>query len=131
MYASISQSTEEAVKAPNFMYSKKGIIEAISKNLQGLIVERQEKKPSTVNVTNYGSNMSSTSSGQFKKSAETPIIKAVRKAPMPQNTPSSINLSSKKKVSARKDITTPVTVQNTPSASTKSNLSNSSGKDKI
>lgn len=41
MYASISQSTEEAVKAPNFMYSKKGIIDSISKNLQGLIAERQ------------------------------------------------------------------------------------------
>lgn len=131
MYASISQSTEEAVKAPNFMYSKKGIVEAISKNLQGLIVERQDKKPSTVNIANYGSNMSSTSSGQFKKSIETPIIKAVRKAPMPQNTPSSINLSNKKKVSARKDISTPVTVQNTPMVPAKTNLSNSSGKDKI
>ncbi len=75
--------------------------------------------------------MSSTSSGQFKKSTETPIIKAVRKAPLPQGNPSTINLSSKKKVSARKDISTPVTIQNTPSASTKSNLSNSSGKDKI
>lgn len=50
---------------------------------------------------------------------------------MPQNPPSSINLSSKKKVSARKDVSTPVAVQNTPSVSAKSNLSNSSGKDKI
>ena len=50
---------------------------------------------------------------------------------MPQNPPSSINLSSKKKVSARKDVSTPVAVQNTPSVSANSNLSNSSGKDKI
>lgn len=132
MYNSISQNAEEAVKSPSFMYSKKGIIESITKGLQGLISEKgekSEKKVSAVSITNYSSNFSSTANTQFKKVAETPIIKAVRKAP-PQNPPQNINLSSKKKISARKDISTPIITQNTQPAQTPSKTA-SNTKEKV
>jgi hypothetical protein len=114
------------------MYSKKAIIEVIVKNIQGLAIEKiekdkNEKKTSTVNINNYSSNFSSTS-GQFKKGNEAPIIKAVRKA-IPQNPPQNINLSNKKKVSTKKDISTPIIVQNTPTSI--SSKSSSNTKDKI
>ena len=41
-----------------------------------------------------------------------------------------IYLSNKKKFSAKKDISTPITVQNTPTISVKSSASNSSTKEK-
>ncbi len=71
-----------------------------------------------MNINNYSSNFST--NGQFKKVAETPVIKAVRKTTVPQNTPS-INLSNKKKVSAKKDITTAIVAQTPTPLSNKTN----------
>lgn len=61
----------------------------------------------------------------FKKASDVPVIKAVRKAPAPQNNPSSINLSNKKKVSMKKET---LTVPQTPSGPS-SKSSNSSAKE--
>jgi hypothetical protein len=97
--------------------------------MQALIGEKseKEKKISSVSINNYSSNFSSTN-GQFKKVNETPVIKAVRKTTVPQNTPPNINLSSKKKVSAKKDITTAIVTPNTATAL--SNKSNSNPREK-
>lgn len=40
MYSSISQTYEEAVKAPAFVYSKKTVVEAITKSMLGLSSEK-------------------------------------------------------------------------------------------
>lgn len=71
-----------------------------------------------MNINNYSSNFSS--NGQFKKVAEAPVIKAVKKTTVPQNTPN-INLSNKKKISAKKDITTAIVAQTPTPLSNKTN----------
>lgn len=40
MYSSISQTNEESVKAPAFVYSKKTVVDAITKSMLGLASER-------------------------------------------------------------------------------------------
>jgi hypothetical protein len=57
-------------------------------------VQKQLGSPST---SNYSSG------NNFKKGAEVAVIKGVRKAPVPQPNPSSINLSNKKKISVKKE----------------------------
>ena len=77
------------------------------------------EKPAQKQLSSPGSSSSNYNTGSnFKKAAEVPVIKAVRKAPVPHPTPSSINLSNKKKVSMKKEPS--------PSPQTPSGLSNKS-----
>lgn len=40
MYTAISQTQEEPFKSPSFLYSKKAIVDVITKNLQSLIADK-------------------------------------------------------------------------------------------
>jgi len=73
------------------------------------------EKPAQKQLGSPGNSNSHYSTGSnFKKGGEVPVIKAVRKAPTPHPTPSSINLSNKKKVSIKKE---PSPISQTPTAS--------------
>ena len=83
-------------------------------------VQKQLGSPGNIN-SNYSTG------NNFKKGADIPVIKAVRKTPVPHSNPSSINFSNKNKVSTKKE---PSAVPQTPSGPT-SKSSGSSAKEQL
>jgi hypothetical protein len=100
------------------------LVESLSKGMQAVCAS---EKPVQKQLGSPGNSNSNYSTGNnFKKGADIPVIKAVRKTPVPHST-SSINLSNKKKVSMKKE---PSAVPQTPSGPT-SKSSGSSAKEQL
>ncbi len=114
------------MKLPSYTFSKKSIVESLSKSLTSILVpEKPQKQLGSPGNSNSNYNTAT----NFKKGSDIPVIKAVRKAPIPvaHPNPSSINLSNKKKVSMKKE---PISILQTPSG-TSSKSSNSSAKEQF